>query len=359
MQLKDRFDDKWAHPEVVDAGFWTTDYMTDPRDIEAMAPEEVEAIRNGFRKPIGDTLADAFPAWEFSEAWTERGCVEEPEAPAVHMMVAQPRERKPGKKLPCVLAFTGGGLTGGGTAELGVLSTLADTGAANVPFVEVCFEYRTAPAAPYPAAINDCHAAWDWLLDHADELGIDLDRIVLYGDSTGGHLALATAFRLKRYGWDGAPMPRGIVCKVPVIEDAGPEPSFAVSIRDPETDKVVSWDHTCAFRNYRLWLGERFADSSLPPEAVPARATAEDVVGMPPLWVPAEAEFEPARDAVYRVARLWTEAGIFCDLHVWGGANHLLVGEGTELAARVRRVVGGAVRDALAYDFRRPWLAEE
>ena len=54
-------------------------------------------------------------------------------------------------------------------------------------------DYRLAPEAPYPAAIADCTAACEFIVAHADRFGIDAQRLVLAGDSAGGHLAIGTA----------------------------------------------------------------------------------------------------------------------------------------------------------------------
>ena len=56
-------------------------------------------------------------------------------------------------------------------------------------------DYRLAPAHRFPAAIEDIHAAIDFLRGEAGELGLDPDRIVLLGRSAGGHLALTAAYR--------------------------------------------------------------------------------------------------------------------------------------------------------------------
>lgn len=50
-------------------------------------------------------------------------------------------------------------------------------------------------------AINDLHATYVWMVKHAEELHIDSDRIILIGNSSGGHLATALSSRLKRYGF--------------------------------------------------------------------------------------------------------------------------------------------------------------
>lgn len=53
----------------------------------------------------------------------------------------------------------------------------------------VCIEYRLAQHAPYPAAYHDCQMAVKYLRSHERELGIDGNRIAVFGESAGAHLA--------------------------------------------------------------------------------------------------------------------------------------------------------------------------
>lgn len=71
--------------------------------------------------------------------------------------------------------------------------------------------YRLAPEHLYPAALDDCMAAYRWLLDQ----GIDAGRIVVAGDSAGGNLTLALLLRARD---EGLPLPAGAVALSPVTD---------------------------------------------------------------------------------------------------------------------------------------------
>lgn len=55
-------------------------------------------------------------------------------------------------------------------------------------------DYRLLLEAPFPACVHDCVAAVRYLRQFADDLGIDADRIGLWGESAGAHLAAMLAF---------------------------------------------------------------------------------------------------------------------------------------------------------------------
>jgi acetyl esterase/lipase len=60
-------------------------------------------------------------------------------------------------------------------------------------FSVVTVEYRLADVAPAPAAVRDVRCALNWVLRNAATYNFDTDRVVTYGTSAGGHLALMAA----------------------------------------------------------------------------------------------------------------------------------------------------------------------
>ena len=105
--------------------------------------------------------------------------------------------RTPEKPLPTLIWIHGGGWTGGTKESFaGIPSYLA------MGMNVVNVEYRLARVAPAPAAVEDCRCALRWVIQHAKEYGIDVNRIVVSGGSAGGHLALTTGMLPASAGLD-------------------------------------------------------------------------------------------------------------------------------------------------------------
>jgi acetyl esterase/lipase len=99
--------------------------------------------------------------------------------------------------LPALVWMHDGGMMFGDVEASGVARKRY---AAEVGFAIVSVNYRLAPERLYPAAIEDCHAAAVWTAEHAGELGIDVRRIAVDGESAGGGLAAGTALLLRDRG---------------------------------------------------------------------------------------------------------------------------------------------------------------
>jgi acetyl esterase/lipase len=99
---------------------------------------------------------------------------------------------------PTLIYIHGGGWTGG-TKESAFMSVM--------PWLEmgwnvVNVEYRLARVSHAPAAVEDCLCALKWVVSHASEYHIDSSKIVVSGDSAGGHLSLMTGMTPDSAGLD-------------------------------------------------------------------------------------------------------------------------------------------------------------
>jgi epsilon-lactone hydrolase len=92
-----------------------------------------------------------------------------------------------------VLYCHGGGYTCG---QLGYARVLASKLALSTGCDVLSFEYRLAPEAPYPSAIDDALRVWDYLM----YMGIGARDVIVAGDSAGGNLALELALAVKAQG---------------------------------------------------------------------------------------------------------------------------------------------------------------
>src|SRR5690606_6870142 len=92
----------------------------------------------------------------------------------------------------------GGGWTGGSKedAQLTLLPYL------QMGFNAVNVEYRFASDALAPAAVADVRCALRWVFNNADRYGFDTSKIVVTGDSAGGHLALMAGMLPKEANLD-------------------------------------------------------------------------------------------------------------------------------------------------------------
>jgi epsilon-lactone hydrolase len=126
-------------------------------------------------------------------------------------------------------------------------------------------DYRLAPEHPFPAALHDAVAAYQWLL----EQGLPAGHISLAGDSAGGGLVLATLLRARDLG---LPLPACAVCFSPWTDMAGTGASVRFN------DGRCAMFHT---ENFTEFAAAYLHDASpFDPYASPAFA---DLGGLPPL----------------------------------------------------------------------------
>lgn len=191
------------------------------------------------------------------------------------------------------------------------LDAIASSFAHELGVVVVAPSYRLAPKNPFPADLDDCRAAWDWLVSSADQLGVDAERIGLLGNSAGGGLAAALALQLRD---DQATAPAAQVLFYPMLDDR------TATDERLDAEEYFVWSNASnrvAWTDYLRPASP--GDSSVSPYAAPARAQALE--GLPPTWIGVgdiDLFFEEDRKYAARLK----EAGVDCDLVEVEGAPH-------------------------------------
>ncbi|MHB8419919.1 MAG: alpha/beta hydrolase [Myxococcales bacterium] len=162
--------------------------------------------------------------------------------------------------------------------------------------------YRLAPEHPFPAGLDDCVAAYRWLLAQ----GTPPHQIVVAGDSAGGNLTLATLLTLRDAG---DPLPAAAIALSPATDftfPVEPEALRREAFLDPRfLLEVPGW-----------YLGAADANS---PRASPAKG---DLRGLPPLLLHVGSE-ELLLDDNRRFAELARAAGVDVTMKVWDGLWHV------------------------------------
>jgi acetyl esterase len=172
--------------------------MTSPRKLLALF---LLSFAAAFAEDAITTVAPAgFPD---AETHVFRDAQPEP----VRLHVFKPKDWKATDKRPGFIWFYGGGFVRGTTAQSAGWARRA----ARDGMVGIAPDYRTIsrwPGISATATVADARAAMRWVQDHAEELGLDPERIVVGGSSAGGHLALWTAIAKSPMGLPESEAPK-------------------------------------------------------------------------------------------------------------------------------------------------------
>ena len=190
-------------------------------------------------------------------------------APDILLHLYRPRGHT--GSLPAIYHIHGGGYVLGAAKELApVHRQLVD----RLNCVLVSVDYRLAPETPHPGPIEDCYAGLAYVFAHAADLGVDLGRIGVMGESAGGGLAAALAL---------------------LARDRGEYPLAFQHLTYPMIDDRTCVRDTHPFAGEFIWhaannrfgwaalLGQEPGSEGVSPYAAAARA--EDLSGLPPAYV--------------------------------------------------------------------------
>jgi acetyl esterase/lipase len=220
---------------------------------------------------------------------------------STHLLIHDPDGRpQPGG---AVLWFHGGGFVSGSAyADSEFCSRLAVALNAVVIGVEV----RLAPEDPWPAQLEDAHAALDYAA--GDALGVDAGRIAIYGGSSGGGIAAALCQSVRDRG---GPQPCAQVLRYPMIDDR-------TTLQNTQPHRFV-WPHRGNAFGWTCLLGRKPTADDAPRYAAAART--DDLAGLPPAYISVgDQDLFHDEDVAY--AERLRAAGVNVELHVEPGMYH-------------------------------------
>jgi acetyl esterase len=219
-------------------------------------------------------------------------------------------------ELSAIVYYHGGGwVTGDLDSHDGTCRLLA---AASHCLV-VAVDYRVAPEDPFPAAVDDAIAAYEWVQRHTDELGVAPARVGVMGDSAGGNLAAVVAQSVHRAsGGPDAVAPPLAQCLVYPAVDAHLDTD---SMRSLGEGFFLTRE---TMETYRQMYLPREADWDM---AAASPLLAGDLAGLAPALI-VTAGFDPLRDDGANYAQALSRAGVAVEYRCYDDQVHGFMGMG-------------------------------
>ena len=227
------------------------------------------------------------------------------------------------EKAPGVLWIHGGAYQSGSAKD--VFATRALSLVVKYGAVLVAPNYRLSGKHPYPAALHDCYAALLYMKEHAEELGVRSDQLMVGGESAGGGLAAALsmlahdrrevniAFQMPLY---------------PMLDDRD-TPSSA-------DNHAPNWNTKRNRKAWKRYLRDAYGSDIVSCYAAPARC--EDLRGLPPCYT-FVGDIEPFYCETLEYVRRLQESGVEASCDVYPNWFHAY-----DLFFPVKKIV----RDAIA-----------
>lgn len=214
----------------------------------------------------------------------------------IPIRIYTPQEQS--EKYKGIVAFHGGGWTIGSLeSHDGAFRLLANKTGAKV----ISVDYRLAPEHPFPAGIEDSYAALQWVVQNAEELQIDKEKIAVAGDSAGGNIS--AALTLMARDQNGPNIWKQVLIypatdALRSIEDAPYE-----SVRENKDAPILTASVTKSFWDHYLSCEEDANN----PYCSPIRA--ENLRNLPPAFI-VTAQYDPIRDEGEEYGKRLVEDGV-------------------------------------------------
>jgi acetyl esterase/lipase len=216
------------------------------------------------------------------------------------------KPKTPKKNLPGVLWLHGGGYAIGTPEQSKLYAKI---------FIEVkdCIvvvpDYCLSIEAPYPAALEDSYEALLWMKNHAKELGINKDQLMVGGDSAGGGLTAA----LTLYARDKKEV--NIAFQMPLY----PMLDDRMITESAKDNNAPVWSSKSNYNGWKLYLGNLFGSPNVPCYAAAARE--KDYSNLPPTAT-FVGDLEPFRDETIEYVENLKKAGVEVQFEMYKGCFH-------------------------------------
>lgn len=279
-----------------------------PPVTRASAPEEIAEFVGDSHQAFEGLYAALDPRWPGEEPAAVDRSVETVtgvDGDPLELHVYRPRGVD--GPLPAVVYLHGGAMTILDADNAVHVQWSTDLAAAGTVVITPSFRNAWTPEGlhPFPAGLEDCAAAIDWVHDHRADLGIT--RVVVQGESGGGNLALASALKARREG--RLDRIDGVYAMAPYISGGY---GWTVERKLAELPSMVENDGyylNADMLDLMVAVYDPRAEHTTDPLAWPFHATEDDVRGLPPHVVSVN-ELDPLRDEGIAYFRTLQRAGV-------------------------------------------------
>jgi monoterpene epsilon-lactone hydrolase len=196
-------------------------------------------------------------------------------------------------------------------------------------------DYRLAPEHPFPAGLDDCYEAYNWLLENGPDGSQPAKSLFIAGDSAGGNLAIALALKLKKHKLS---MPNALLAISPVLDLSAKSPSiFTMDGIDPVINKKALKGLPLIYLFGREIMAMKQSKSKIPsvlfkilmnlrrlirhPYVSPLYA---DLSGLPPVLINVGA-VELLRDEAVMFVEKAKKQGVDATVKVWPDMIHVFI----------------------------------
>lgn len=312
LQLKD---DPRADPRMLAAmAPFALDVMPPPSPIDSSSPleaihEQVTESEAGF----GALFAAFFDGLDELPVERSTEIIQGVDGNDITLFIHRPAGRD--EPMPGIVHTHGGGMVLGAAADPNYVRWRDDLAAVGLVVVGVEFRNGSGKLGnhPFPAGLDDCASAQQWVHEHRSSLGIT--KLVMSGESGGGNLAIATTLKAKRDG--RVDQIDGVYAQCPYI-------SNAYDSGDPDLVSLVENDGyflSSQMMGPLAHIYDPSGEHATNPLAWPYHADVSELEGLPPHVISVN-ELDPLRDEGLAYFRKLLRAGVPTTSRTVNGTCH-------------------------------------